>query len=86
MASQSGALSFDVVLAVDAVTGIAVENAHTLVLAAELVNFAVCLEQARAEQQHARHGEYGRGSGLHGALVVAYPPPVVNADVYPAQS
>jgi hypothetical protein len=51
-----------------------------------LVNFAVCLEQARAEQQHARQGEYGRGSGLHGALVVAYPPPVVNADVYPAQS
>ena len=64
MACQPGALSFDVVPAVDTVTGIPVENAHTLILAAELVNFAVRLEQARAERQ-AEQREYGRGSGLH---------------------
>ena len=67
MVCQSGALSFDVVPAVDTVTGIPVENAHTLILAAELVNFAVRLEQARAERQ-AEQGEYGRGSGLHGGF------------------
>ncbi len=73
MASQSGALSFDVVLAVDAVTGIAVENAHTLVLAAKLVYLAVRLEQAGAEQEHARQGEKGCGSGFHGGFSCSIP-------------
>ena len=70
MAFQSGALTFDVVLAVDAVTGIAVQNTDALVLAAELVYLAVCLEQTGAEHtaEQGEQGEQEGGSGLHVGL------------------